>query len=459
VSRFPVGSRSNQTSWWWELPYYWAGLKAYDALAIGRRLYSSYYLSSAEALRQFPMLSPEGLKGAVVYYDGQMNDARMNISLAVTAATKGATVVNHASVTAVTKDPDGKINGVQVRDNLTGDVYPVKARVVVNACGPFIDSICKMDNPNHQNLIVPAQGTHIMLPDFYSPDNMGLIVPKTKDGRVVFMLPWQGHTLAGTTDELVELTDRPHASAHEVNFILQSLTDQLQVEVRPADVLAVWAGIRPLAKDPTKTDTSSLVRNHLVFESDSGLVTIAGGKWTTYRRMAQDVVDHAVKAGQLTHAKPCQTENVCVIGGDGWDRAMFTKLIQNYTRVKQARGKQSTAPMNTDIALHLSESYGIQAFRVAELASQGYGKRLAHSHPYVEAEVLYAMRYEYAQTIADVVARRTRLSFIDSHAARLVVHRVGELMQAELGWSRGRRRQEEEDALHLIETMSIPPPE
>eukprot|EP00301_Raphidiophrys_heterophryoidea_P002292 c11070_g1_i1.p1 GENE.c11070_g1_i1~~c11070_g1_i1.p1 ORF type:complete len:461 (+),score=138.95 c11070_g1_i1:590-1972(+) len=438
---------------YWEVPYYWAGLKVYDLLAFGSHLYPSYYLSAKEAMRQFPMMKPDDLKGAVVYYDGQMNDARMNVSLAVTAALHGATMLNHTSVVGFIKE-DGVVVGVQVQDNITGSTYPVRAKKVINACGPFVDKICRLDTPNHRDIIVPAQGSHLILPDFYSPSNMGLIVPKTKDGRVLFMLPWLGHTIAGTTDEKCELTDRPYARVEEEQFILQALSDHLRVPVRPEDVMATWAGIRPLALDPSKTDTQSLSRDHIVIESASGLVTVTGGKWTTYRRIAQDTIDHVVKTGVFPHATPCVTDGFTLVGGNDWDEAFFTELIQNFKRVKASK---HIVPMNTDIAKHLSHSYGTCAKEVAQLAMEKWGSRLAHGHPYLEAEVIYAIRHEMAMTAVDVLARRTRLAFIDSNTAAQITPRVVDLMASELKWSRARKRKEIEDAKAFMATMSITP--
>eukprot|EP00300_Choanocystis_sp_HF-7_P011561 c17517_g1_i2.p1 GENE.c17517_g1_i2~~c17517_g1_i2.p1 ORF type:complete len:367 (+),score=82.77 c17517_g1_i2:223-1323(+) len=345
----------------------------YDLVAFGRHLYPSYYISAKEAARRFPMMSQQGLKGCVVYFDGQMDDARMNVSLALTAATKGATVVNHMSVESLIKDDSGKVVGVNTTDNITGAKFNVFGKVVVNACGPFVDSLCHMANENHIDLIMPAQGTHVLLPDFYAPKDTGLIVPKTKDGRVLFMLPWNGHALAGTTDEPVELTDRPHARSEEVQFILTALNDFLSVEVRPEDVLSVWAGIRPLARDPTKTDTQSLSRSHVIMTDASGMVTVTGGKWTTYRRMAEDTVDEVVKVGNFKVSK-CTTEHVQVVGAEGWDHAMFTQLSQKYRRLKTARGKESEGALSSDIGQHLSHAYGTRAFRVAELSQAGYGE-------------------------------------------------------------------------------------
>jgi glycerol-3-phosphate dehydrogenase len=284
---------------------------------------------------------------------------------------------------------------------------------------------------------------------------MGLIVPKTRDGRVVFMLPWLDRTIAGTTDEKCELTDFPFASEAEEKFILTALSDYLRVEVRPSDVLATWSGIRPLARDPKKKDTQSLSRNHVIVDSSSGLVTITGGKWTTYRRMAQDVADHVTSTRPLPAKSKCVTKQTQIVGAFGWDEALFTQLTQRYKRVKRARGNETVGPMDTDIAMHLSECYGTRAFRVAELAQTGFGKRLAHNHPYLEAEVIFAVRHEFALTASDVIARRTRLAFIDSKAAEKALPRVVDIMADELGWDSGRKKKELKAAFDFVKTLSL----
>jgi len=228
--------------------------------------------------------------------------------------------------------------------------------------------------------------------------------------------------------------------------------------VRDQDVMATWAGIRPLALDPTKTDTQSLSRDHVIVESKSGgLVTVTGGKWTTYRRIAQDTIDHLVKSGQLPHAGPCITDGFSLVGSNNWDEAFFTTLTQNFTRTKYTRmgWSKTVTPMNTDIATHLSHSYGTRATMVGELAMEKWGKRLAHGHPYLEAEVVYGIRHEMAVTVVDILARRTRLAFIDSKTSKLVIPRIVNIMASELGWSRERKRKETANAYAFMNTMTM----
>jgi glycerol-3-phosphate dehydrogenase len=459
---------------WWEIPFYWAGLKAYDFLAIAGNgaLYMSKFLSAAEARRQFPTLSARRgrdgatLKGSIVYYDGQMDDARFNVTLAVTAALHGSVIANHTEVSGLIKDaPTGKVIGATVRDRFTGEEFPVYARVIVNATGPFADRIRAMDEGPEalgpQRMIVPSSGVHVTLPSYYSPEGMGLIVPKTRDGRVVFMLPWLGSTIAGTTDSSTEITDMPRPHEAEIEFILDALRDYLNVEVRRKDVQSAWSGIRPLAIDPKAKDTQNILREHTVHVSGSGLLTIAGGKWTTYRKMAQDTVDTAIKVAMLESRvkHKCLTEKVILTGGHTYDPSYFAFLTQHYERVKYSVSKGAklqTTTLDVDIAQHLARAYGDQAYKICDIASRedaGYGKRIAHGYPYIEAEVVYAAENEYCETAQDFLARRSRLAFLNARAAKEALPRIAEILAEIHGWSRTRLQTEMKEAMEFLETF------
>lgn len=267
------------------------------------------------------MLKGDKLVGAIVYYDGQQDDARMNLAVALTAARQGATVVNHTEVTGLLKKKDetGKevLCGVKVKDTITNKEWEVKGKCIINATGPFTDYIRKMDDPNVKTICCPSSGVHIVLPGYYSPQQMGLLDPSTSDGRVIFFLPWQNQTIAGTTDLPCEVTHNPKPTEDEIEFILTEIKNYLNtdVEVRRGDVLSAWSGIRPLVSDPNKEDTQSLARNHIVHVSPSNLVTIAGGKWTTYRAMAEHTMDAAIKACNLKPEKAeCQTDGMLLEG-------------------------------------------------------------------------------------------------------------------------------------------------
>ncbi|CAF0925217.1 unnamed protein product [Brachionus calyciflorus] len=432
----------------WQIPYYWVGIKAYDLVAGRQLLKPSYYISKTTALELFPMLKKESLCGAIVYYDGQHNDARMNISLAMTAARLGATVANHVAVTELIHETDENGNkrttGAKCIDRYTGKEFTIRAKSIVNATGPYTDLIRKMDNEKNLNICQPSSGVHIVLPDYYSPQNMGLLDPSTSDGRVIFFLPWQKHTMAGTTDTPCALTDYPTPSEEDVNFIINEIKNYLNndVQVRRGDVMSAWSGIRPLVSDPNKPDTQSLARNHIVHVSDSKLITIAGGKWTTYRSMAEETVDAAIKACGLKPKNGCITKGLFLEGGHNWTPTSYIRLAQDYG-------------IETEVAIHLSNTYGDQADRVAELSSLTgkrwpvVGVRLHEEFPYIDAEVKYAVK-EYARTAVDVIARRTRMSFLNVLAADEALPKIVEIMAAELKWNKQKQQEELERAKEFL---------
>ncbi|KAL1883058.1 hypothetical protein VTK73DRAFT_133 [Phialemonium thermophilum] len=464
---------------WWKAPYYWLGTKFYDLLAGSEGIESSYFLTKSKAIDAFPMLNKENLVGALVYYDGAHNDSRMNVSIVVTAALYGATVVNHMEVTGLLKNPEGRLCGAKVKDLIgekngqPAEEFVVKAKCIINCTGPFTDGIRKMDDPECKEIVAPSSGVHVILPGYYSPGKMGLIDPKTSDGRVIFFLPWQGNTIAGTTDEPAQVTDKPLPDEKSIEWILNEIRHYLSqdINVRRGDVLAAWSGLRPLVKDPKAKNTESLVRNHLIDISESGLVTCAGGKWTTYRQMAEECVDAAVAEFGLT-TRPvtnaprvsgsdavddgahldgtCQTHRVRLVGAHGWSRTLFIPLIQHFG-------------VETDVAKHLAESYGDRAWTVASLCRgtnkrfPARGERVSQLYPFVDGEVRYAVRHEYAQTAVDVLARRTRLAFLNAQAALEALPKVIDIMSEELNWDRRRQDLEWKQTVQFLESMGLPP--
>ena len=399
------------------------------------------------------------------------------MSIAMTAALYGATVVNHLEVTGLVKDADGKLCGARVKDKVQerngkkAQEFTVRAKGIINATGPFTDAIRKMDDQTCQEIVAPSSGVHVILPGFYSPSKMGLIDPKTSDGRVIFFLPWQGNTIAGTTDAPTNITPNPIAGEEEINWILSEIRSYLDpsLNVRRGDVLAAWSGIRPLVKDPKSKNTESLVRNHLITTSTSGLLTIAGGKWTTYRQMAEETVDTALKLYHLTpspllHAPPisgteliddsapldgtCQTHQVRLIGAHGFSKTLFINLVQHFG-------------IETHVAQHLVESYGDRAWVVAALSSPTEkrfpvrGIKISQLYPFIDGEVRYSVRHEYAQTATDVLARRTRLAFLNAQAALEALPQVIDLMAAELGWDAQRQAVEWRETVSFLASMGL----
>ncbi|KAL8733318.1 MAG: hypothetical protein Q9166_002142 [cf. Caloplaca sp. 2 TL-2023] len=462
---------------WWQAPYFWAGTKFYDFLAGSEGIESSYFLTKSRALDAFPMLKKENLFGALVYYDGAHNDSRMNVSIAMTAALYGATVVNHVEVTSLEKDATGKLIGARVKDKVQEkngqqpQEFSIKAKGIINATGPFTDAVRQMDEPEVPEIVAPSSGVHVILPGYYSPSKMGLIDPKTSDGRVIFFLPWQGNTIAGTTDAPTVISQNPIAGEEEISWILSEIQAYLapDLNVRRGDVLAAWSGIRPLVKDPHSKNTESLVRNHLITVSDSGLLTCAGGKWTTYRQMAEECVDEAIKrydlktspllkvprvsgSEMIDDAAPldgtCQTHQVRLIGAHGFSNTLFINLIQHF-------GLESI------VAKHLTESYGDRAWTVAALSApteQRYpvrGLKISALYPFIDGEIRYAVRHEYAQTAVDVLARRTRLAFLNAQAALEALPTIIDLMSEELGWSKKRQEKEWKDTVQFLASMGL----
>jgi len=271
------------------VPYIFAGLKLYDILAGKMGIGGSRIVRRKEALKRFPMLRSEGLKAGVLYYDGQFNDARMAVTLMTTAGRQGAVTANHVEALSLVRE-DGRITGAQVRDKISGE--------------PILKA---------------SSGIHIVLDKRFAPPETGLMIPKTEDGRVLFILPWQGHALIGTTDEPAEITDHPRPKEEEVAYLLRHISKYFDLEITEKDIKSTWSGLRPLLYDPKAADTARLARDHIIQVSGSGLLTIAGGKWTTYRKMAQDAVDHAVKTFDLSPSTDCITDHL-PLAGAGKDR-------------------------------------------------------------------------------------------------------------------------------------------
>ncbi|KAJ9088105.1 mitochondrial glycerol-3-phosphate dehydrogenase [Entomophthora muscae] len=440
---------------WWQVPYFWAGSKVYDILSGAEKLQSSYFLTREKALEAFPMLKKDELVGAMVYYDGQHNDSRMNIALILTSIFHGAVATNHTEVVSLIKEADPNnavpvVRGAVIKDTLTGESFNIKAKGVINATGPFTDSLRKMDQADSQSIVSPSAGIHIVLPNYYSPAKMGLLDPSTSDGRVIFFLPWQGNVVAGTTDTLTTVTANPLPQEEEILWILDEIRRYLspEINVRRGDVLAAWSGIRPLVRDPSSSSTQGLVRSHMINVSENKLLTIAGGKWTTYRAMAEETVDRAIKEYGLVASRPCVTESLKLIGAHGFNHNMFIKLIQHFG-------------LETEVARHLAGTYGDRAWGVVSLSEVSgkrwplFGKRLSPAYPYIEAEVRYAVHKEYARTATDVLARRTRLSFLNAHATLEALPRVINIMTAELGWDKARQNKEYTDTLKFLESMGL----
>ncbi|MBP6432549.1 MAG: glycerol-3-phosphate dehydrogenase/oxidase [Ferruginibacter sp.] len=388
---------------WWQKVFYGVGLKIYDILSGKLSLGSTKIISSKKVLEFLPQVNSNKLKGGIVYTDGQFDDARLAINLAQTATKHGATVINYCSVTNLIKE-NNLVCGVVCQDELTGISYTLKAKAVINATGVFVDEIMKMDNGDDENLVTPSQGIHIVVDKKYFTSNQALMIPKTTDGRVLFAVPWQNHVIIGTTDtEVKHIEIEPKPINAEVDFILQNVNQYLNSTIQRADVKSVFVGLRPLVKDKNAKKTSLLARDHSIIISPSKLISITGGKWTTYRKMAEQVVNNAAYAGNLSKAK-CVTQHLSIHGN---------------CNTKQ----------NNDFSFYGTDEQVLNELYKENISWQ---EKIHPNFSYTKAMVVLAVRNEMACKVEDVLARRLRLLFLDAQVAIDVAPTVATIMAKEL---------------------------
>ncbi len=388
----------------WHRPYYGIGMRAYGLLAGRYGIAPAYQVGPAEAADRIPTIRREGLRGGVVYHDGQFDDARLALTLAQTAADHGAALANYARVAGVIKE-NGKVLGATVCDEESGAEFEVRARVVINATGVFTDAVRRFDEPGSPPMVVASQGTHLVFDKKFLPGSTALMVPKTDDGRVMFAIPWHGRLIVGTTDrEVPEASLEPRASPEEIDFLLEHAAKYLDPAPRREHVKAVFAGLRPLVRPAGKSKTSAISRDHTIHVSPSGMVTIAGGKWTTYRHMAEDVVTRAAQAGGLD-ARPCNTADLRLRGSVGG--AADDRLRVYGSDARAIRDLESADP---DLARPLSESLRVTG-----------------------AQIVHAARAEMARSVEDALARRTRCLLLDAREAAAMAPAAAALLARELG--------------------------
>jgi glycerol-3-phosphate dehydrogenase len=415
---------------WWEAPFYGVGLKLYNLLAGKYGFGSSQILSREETLERLPTIKTDGLRGGVVYYDGQFDDSRLLVNLAETASEQGAVLLNYVQVTALIKgEEEGFVDTVLARDLESGTELRLSAKVVINATGAFADSIRKMADSEVKPMIAPSQGIHLVFDRSFLTGNTAIMVPHTSDGRVMFAIPWHEHTLVGTTDTPIQTaTLEPVAMEQEIEFILSTAALYLDRAPKRSDVLSVFTGIRPLVRAGDASNTSALSRDHTIHIDGTGLLTIAGGKWTTYRNMAEDCVNQAATLARLP------------------DRACITKTLN-------VHGFHNHSEKFGHLGMYGSDAPAIQELMRAqpELTQQ-----LHPDLPYVAAEVIWAVREEMARKVEDVLARRTRALFLNARAAVAMAPRVSQLMGGELGWDTARQNEETAMFVRLAENYQIP---
>ena len=397
----------------WDVVKYSAGLRVYDLLAGSIGLGRSCFISKNKISERLPNVNLKGLKGGVEYFDGQFDDARLAVNLAQSAIESAAVVLNYFRVISILKDA-GKVEGVKVVDTESNIEYDVRAKAVINATGIFVDEILKMDEPGSGKTVRPSQGVHVVVDKKFMGSDSAMLIPKTEDGRVLFAVPWHDHLVVGTTDTLMDNHSiEPVALEAEINFILGTINKYLVSGPQVSDVLSVFAGLRPLAasSDQSKA-TKELSRDHKLFAGKSGLITITGGKWTTYRKMAEETVDLAIKNAGLKKIKS-STSQVRVHGF-------------------RPQTKSELSVYGTD------EDLIVQLIGEENLLSQ----KVVPGHEYTHAQVVWAIRNEMARSIEDVLARRLRLLFLDAEAAIKAAPAVAEIFERELHWSKERKQKQ-----------------
>lgn len=417
---------------WWEKPWYGLGLKLYDLLAGARGIASSRWLSRERTLDLLPTLRPSGLRGGVLYHDGQFHDTRLAITLAMSVLEHGGIAVNHLRCESFLRGRGGRIRGIVARDLEAGSTVHIRARAVVNATGPLSDRLRRMDDRSARSIIEASRGTHVVLDRAHLPGDTALLVPRTRDGRVLFVIPWQGRVLAGTTEVPVdEPTPDPDPTASEVEYILSHAGRYLDPSPGPGDVLSAFAGLRPLVgggeDGEEEEDTAQLSREHRILVSESGLVTVAGGKWTTFREMGEDTVDRVEEELGLSH-RPSRTAALRLHGWTETDRG--------------------SSPWRL---------YGANAPRLRRLATEDpeLAERLHPRLPYRAVQVVWAARHEMARTVEDVLARRTSALFLDARAAGEAAGTTARLLARELGRGPG-WRSEQVEAFRARARASLP---
>lgn len=425
---------------WRDVAYYEIGLKLYDWIAGGAGLAPSRFLSRDEALRRIPAMNPAGLVGAVAYTDGQFDDARYNIALVETFAEAGGEALNYARVVGFSKDASGKVTAAENEDYVTGQRFVVRARGFVNATGASADSLRQMATPDAAPRMRPSRGVHILLPVEILSSHVSsgaareadaLLIPKTEDGRVLFAIPWLGRLLVGTTDEPVDHPEPAAVSRDEIEYLLRHLNRYLARRVTPNQIVSAFAGVRPLVSSGKSggAATKELARDHIVeLDQASGLISIMGGKWTTYRAMAEDAIDAVERHLNGPHT-PCRTPSHPLAGSEGFTPDLWQKLVAEF-RVSEPSARR------------LAEKFGARAARVLALTKENpaLAKPLADGTATIKAEVIFCARYEMAVSIEDVLARRLGIESYGWREALAAAPAVADLLAAELSWHEDYKR-------------------
>jgi len=418
---------------WHEIPYIYAGLLLYDRISGKASLGRSRLLSAAKAKAMNPSINPLGLKAAVSYYDGAFNDSRMVIALLQSAQEYGAEVYNHHKVTSLLKK-EGHVCGVTVQEKINGSEQHYHAKSIVNAAGPFVDTVRLLDDPSSKPIMQCSSGIHIVVDRKFLPTETGLMIPKTSDGRVLFVLPYRDKCLIGTSDQPAGLSEHPAASKEEIAYLLENIRRYFDIQITEEEILGSFSGLRPLLLQE-KGDTAQLVREHIEHFSDSGLLTVSGGKWTSYRSMAEQAVDTV--AATLGNRATCQTMKHKVAGSQK-SRSLIMEALQKM-------------PISPQRATYLYSLYGDRSLQVLEVCDE---TPTGHEtlHPLLMTtlgELRYGIRHEYVRKPLDFITRRINIGLTDTRTSQEVLKTICDIMERELHWSKAQRNTLEKEAIKL----------
>lgn len=420
----------------YEKPYYSIGLTLYDILAGDSGLPGHKAISKSSTVLEFASIKKENLKGAITYYDSQFNDSRLNVLISRSAKKEGAVVLNRMEVLSFLKE-NGKLKGAIVSDRLTGRQYKLHSKVIVNATGVHIDEIRKLDDPSAKNVLSPSQGIHLVFPKDKIPCVSAMIIPKTKDGRVVFVIPWEDFVVVGTTDTAIQkIEDEPLPLGNEIQFLLDTVNDYLDISLRREDASSVFAGLRPLISPDGNTNTKNISREEVILVSESNLITMSGGKWSTYRKMAEDLIDRVIKVGNLKHEKKCSTRDYDFPGKKDYSENMFLNLVDTYK-------------VTAETAKRLRNYYGTEVYEILGESP----KELKKGTEYYEEEVYHFIKEEFALSITDIIARRLRIQFLDLELARSLLEPIGNILAKEFKWTSQKKAEEFHEAEKLISSL------
>jgi glycerol-3-phosphate dehydrogenase len=437
---------------WREICYFRIGMKLYDWISGRNLLFPSRHLSKRGATRRMPMLKSDRLVGTIAYADGQFDDARYNLALLQTFAKSGGEVLNYARVIGFKKNDEGQLVLARVYDGLSGDSLDVRARAFINATGPFADGIRKLAKPGIKQRLRLSKGSHILLPLDAVASSDALLVPKTDDGRMIFAIPWLGRLLVGTTDDEATLQSEMIVTEEEAEYLLKHLNRYLVRPLSKNQIVSGFAGMRPLVASGNSRRTKDLIRDHEVeVESSSGLISVLGGKWTTYRAMAEDAIDTVMRRLAMP-AVACITSNYRLAGFEGWHPNFWEELVREYGVSKET-------------ARHLSHKFGTTAKEVLDLTKKNPGLRdpIVEGSPSVLAEVVFCVRHEMATSIEDILARRTGLQLFSWGQAKAAAPAVGAILAGELGWTPIQQKSAVEEYVNkigrLMQLMGLQPRE